>query len=82
VTRRFIAGAVCPRCGEQDKLLIDSETDQRECVKCGFHDQRPKEGGATELQTRVTRPAARRTETPVEAVTLIDPSNPSKETDQ
>ena len=44
MTRRFIAGAVCPRCGEMDKLVVDSETDQRECVRCGYRDQRPDPG--------------------------------------
>jgi len=72
MTRRFIAGAVCPRCGKMDKLLVDSATDLRECVSCGFQDQRPTEKPA-ELSTRVTRPAARRVETAAEVVTLVDP---------
>ena len=41
MSRRFIAGAVCPRCGLMDKLLVDSETERRECVSCGFTDARP-----------------------------------------
>ena len=72
--RRFIAGAVCPRCGKQDKLVIDSETEERECVACGFHDRRPREAPA-ELRTRVNRPSARRVETQAEPVTLVDPSD-------
>ncbi len=75
MTRRFIAGAVCPRCGEQDKLVVDTETDLRECVRCDFSEERPPAPDATELATRVTRPAARLTETPAEAVTLVNPSD-------
>jgi uncharacterized metal-binding protein (TIGR02443 family) len=74
---RFIAGAVCPRCAEMDKIVINLDSDQRECVSCGFHEGRPREGGATagsELPTRVSRAAARRVETPAEAITLVDPS--------
>ena len=72
--RRFIAGAVCPRCGEMDKIVVNLDTDQRECVACGFSESRPDAPGS-ELPTRVNRPAARRVETAAEAVTLIDPSS-------
>ena len=72
MTRHFIAGAVCPRCGEMDKLVIDSTTDQRECVRCGFKDSRP-EAQTQELPTRVSRGAARLVETEAEPVSLVDP---------
>ena len=77
--RRFIAGAVCPRCAEMDKIVVNLDTDQRECVACGFSDARPKERKAqeSELPTRVSRAAARRVETPAEVVTLVDPSKES-----
>lgn len=72
--RRFIAGAVCPRCGEMDKLIVYLDSDQRECVACGFNEGRPRDmGPEPELPTRVSRPAARRVETQAETVTLIDP---------
>ena len=73
--RRFIAGAVCPRCGEMDRMVVDPDSDRRECVSCGFSEERPGDSAAPagEIPTRVTRPAARRVETPAEAVTLIDP---------
>ncbi|RLQ22095.1 YheV family putative metal-binding protein [Seongchinamella sediminis] len=72
--RRFIAGAVCPRCGAMDKIVVDMDTECRECVACGFSEQRPTDsGGPGELPTRVSRAAARRVETPAEAVTLVDP---------
>ena len=77
--RRFIAGAVCPRCGEMDKLVVDSDADTRECVRCGYGDERPgdadnRPGGAAapELTTRVSRPAARLVETPTEKLRLLN----------
>lgn len=57
-----------------DKLVVDMDTQFRECVACGFSEARPTdEGGPAELPTRVSRAAARRVETPAEAVTLVDP---------
>jgi len=38
--KRFIAGAVCPRCGAQDRIRVyhvDGAT-YRDCVACGFND--------------------------------------------
>lgn len=38
--KRFVAGAVCPRCGVQDRIR-SWETDGRQCrdcVECGFED--------------------------------------------
>ncbi|GAB3325186.1 YheV family putative zinc ribbon protein [Haliea atlantica] len=76
-TRRFIAGAVCPRCAAMDTILVDSDTDCRECVECGFTDQRPGDA-VNEPATRVSRPAARRVETRAEPVRLMDPGKPDK----
>lgn len=84
--RRFIAGAVCPRCALMDKIVVDLDTDQRECVACGFVESRPgndtsgqpADNVGRELQTRVSRPAARRTETAAEPVTLVDPRKNAK----
>ena len=87
--RRFIAGAVCPRCALSDKIVVDLDTDQRQCVSCGFSEDRPgiaassatgaAGGHPGELPTRVGRAAARRVETPAEAVTLVDPSKGNEE---
>lgn len=80
--RRFIAGAVCPRCGEQDKIVVDLDTDRRECVSCDFSDDRPGAGNAAtpaEPASRVTRGLARRTDTPAEAVKLVDPSDEKRD---
>lgn len=77
--RRFIAGAVCPRCALMDKMVVDLDTDQRICVSCGFTEARPglpaaatPAPAATELPTRVSRAAARRVQTPAQPITLID----------
>ncbi|WP_039917994.1 YheV family putative zinc ribbon protein [Cellvibrio mixtus] len=53
--RRFVAGAVCPRCSEMDKLVVYSEDgkDFRECVACGYKDEMHFKPIARELDTRV-----------------------------
>ena len=73
--RRFIAGAVCPRCSEMDKIVVDLDTDMRECVACGFSDERPPAPPPEEVKTRVSRASARRVETPADPVKLLDPGS-------
>ncbi len=37
--RRFIAGAVCPKCSEMDRTVMfinDNSEEVRECISCGF----------------------------------------------
>ena len=87
--QRFIAGAVCPRCALADKIVVDLDTDQRQCVSCGFTEGRPEApassslgaagGHPTELPTRVGRASARRVETLAEPITLVDPDAGSKD---
>ena len=86
--RRFIAGAVCPRCALMDKILVDLDTDQRVCVSCGFTEARPGLPSTTtpaqvapELPTRVSRAAARRMQTPAQPITFIDPASGSGKPD-
>lgn len=73
--RRFIAGAVCPRCAKMDKIVVDLDSDERQCVACGFREGRPEAPAVEEVKTRVSRASARRVETPAEVVTLLDPSS-------
>ncbi len=81
--RRFIAGAVCPRCGAMDKIVVDLDSDQRECVACGFKEARPEPPTPEELKTRVNRASARRVETASEPVRLVDPrTSPASDTDE
>ncbi|GLU36267.1 YheV family putative zinc ribbon protein [Pseudomonas sp. NBRC 100443] len=57
VKKRFIAGAVCPACSEQDKILMWDEdgVPHRECVACGYADTLNAQGQSVpkELATRV-----------------------------
>lgn len=58
--KRFVAGAVCPRCSELDKLqmyLDDKGQQVRECVRCGYSDAMTDDG-PEELETRVNQPRA------------------------
>ena len=73
--RRFIAGAVCPRCSAMDTIVVDRETDRRECVACGFREARPRDSAVTAMEprTRVNRPR-RQVETDAEVVRLVDPA--------
>jgi len=58
-----------------DKIVVDIESDARECVACGFAEARPKDNARVgEVPTRVSRGAARRVETAAEAIKLIDPA--------
>ncbi|SEG84314.1 YheV family putative zinc ribbon protein [Marinobacterium lutimaris] len=56
--KRFIAGAVCPRCAQMDSVRMyrDEEREYRECVKCGFEDSLRLDGrpDPEELETRVS----------------------------
>lgn len=55
--RRFVAGAICPRCSELDKIVVFSENgkDFRECVACGFKDEMHFKPITRELETRVNQ---------------------------
>ncbi len=58
--KRFIAGAVCPRCAEMDKLRMyttDDGEQVRDCVACGFTDavSDTPTPEAAEIQTRVNK---------------------------
>lgn len=55
--KRFIAGAVCPRCGLMDKIVTYKEDDQevRECVSCDFKDAMVFKPAVRELETRVNK---------------------------
>ncbi len=56
-TRRFIAGAICPRCGAMDKLVlyVGSPEQRRECVGCGYQDNLAAAPVSHEPPTRVNQ---------------------------
>ncbi len=58
IKKRFIAGAVCPRCSAMDKIVMYQEDgkDKRECVSCGFEDVMNFKPQPRELETRVNTP--------------------------
>lgn len=62
IIKRFVAGAVCPRCGRMDciRMYRDDEREFRECVHCDFEDSQRLDGvvetaGDKELKTRVNQ---------------------------
>jgi len=76
--RRFIAGAVCPRCGVMDRIVVSSDGESRACIACDFSDARPVDIPQP-VSTRVTRPAARRVETEAQVVRLMEVDHKNSE---
>lgn len=76
--KRFIAGAICPRCSEMDRLVTYKENDKefRECVSCGFKDEMRFKQQTRELDTRVNVRAEQREEET--QVIILDPNGSSK----
>lgn len=65
IQKRFIAGVVCPKCGEMDKIRMyrdENDVELRDCVACGFTETYTQHAEAKEaeqplyeeLTTRVT----------------------------
>jgi uncharacterized metal-binding protein (TIGR02443 family) len=77
VPKRFIAGAVCPRCAAMDRLRTWEQNGirYRDCVACDFFEQLPIEepGQAQELETRVNRPREEQERSDMQAVRILDP---------
>lgn len=73
VKRRFIAGAVCPRCSEMDKIVNYKlgEKNYRECVACGFKDEIRLQSSPREINTRVNQTDDREVEET--AVKILSP---------
>lgn len=74
--RRFIAGAVCPRCKEMDTLLMYrlEGVEHRECVSCDFAERASFSSAEQELPTRVNRSAEPvPTDPHVQVVKILDP---------
>lgn len=72
--RRFVAGAVCPRCSEMDKLVVYHEDgkDFRECVSCGYKDEMRFQAQSRELETRVNTSEAEK-KSQVNVVKILSP---------
>lgn len=63
--KRFVAGAVCPKCSEMDRTVIynnDDGDEVRECIACGFSqtsseqqaEDQARQVEADQLATRVS----------------------------
>lgn len=74
--RRFVAGAVCPRCSAMDKIVVYNEEgkDYRECVACGYKDEMRFQQQPRELETRVNQTEEDKKDA-VQVVTIL-PFNP------
>lgn len=76
VQKRFIAGAICPRCAEMDRIRAWEQNGirYRDCVSCDFFEQLPIEKESTaELETRVSRPRDKQAPDEVQPVRILDP---------
>ncbi len=75
--KRFIAGAVCPACKEQDKIMVfynKKNNMVKECVRCGFTeelDETKLDATPQDIPTRVSN-VNRIQDTPAEPITIID----------
>ncbi|WP_238152093.1 YheV family putative zinc ribbon protein [Microbulbifer sp. A4B17] len=78
VKKRFIAGAVCPRCSEMDRIINYHKDGKnyRECVACGFKDEIRLQSAPTELSTRVNKDTE--DEVHEEPVKFIQPTSSRK----
>ncbi|MGM0981805.1 MAG: YheV family putative zinc ribbon protein [Pseudomonadota bacterium] len=76
VQKRFIAGAICPRCAEMDRIRSWEQNGirYRDCVSCDFFEQLPIEDQALpELETRVNREREEQARNDVQTVKILDP---------
>ncbi len=73
--KRFIAGAVCPKCAEMDRLVSYSNDEGtfKECVACGFIEKQLVQVEPNELDTRVNHALEGEEESDVQVVQLILP---------
>ena len=57
IVKRFVAGAVCPRCAKMDTIRIyrNDIREYRECVKCDYKDGQNLDGSRDDISELVTR---------------------------
>lgn len=75
--KRFVAGAVCPRCGEMDRLVTytnDAGT-YKECVNCDYEEKQLVQVEPGEMETRVNQLSETESldENPVQVVKIMEP---------
>ena len=74
--RRFIAGAVCPKCAQMDRLVSYSNEQGtfKECVACGFIEKQIVQVAPSELDTRVNHPDEADEDSDVQVVQILSPT--------
>jgi uncharacterized metal-binding protein (TIGR02443 family) len=76
VTKRFIAGVICPRCAAMDRVRSWEQHGirYRDCVSCDFFEQLPIEDESLpEMETRVNRIREEQQRQDVQTVKILDP---------
>ena len=73
--KQFIAGVMCPKCSEMDKIQAYAENgvDYRECVRCGFKDEMRLSSAPREVETRVNT-SSDEIANQTQPVRLVDPT--------
>ncbi len=71
--KRFIAGAHCPKCSEQDKVYTYELEGKkfRACTRCDFNEEMRFETHKQELQTRVNRVEPAKTGKPADETAQV-----------
>jgi uncharacterized metal-binding protein (TIGR02443 family) len=75
--KRFVAGAVCPRCGEMDRIVTytNDEGTFKECVSCDYEEKQLVQVEPGEMGTRVNQLSEEEShdENPVQVVKIMTP---------
>jgi uncharacterized protein len=82
VQRRFIAGAVCPKCTLMDKLVVFKKDNMsfRECVSCGFHQEMEFSPAFKPLPTRLDLAKEKaKSEDQQDVIRIVTPKSKYKE---
>ncbi|WP_372742180.1 YheV family putative zinc ribbon protein [Neptunomonas sp.] len=81
VIKRFVAGAVCPRCGEMDTIRVyrNEIREYRECIKCDYVDGQNLDGSPEDEAELVTRVNQQKEDTPdTQVIQIMANPNPGK----
>ena len=41
---KFIAGAVCPSCGDTDSIILKNDDSINKCISCNYIEKKDKKG--------------------------------------
>ena len=78
--KRFIAGAVCPKCSEMDRMVLETsdaddekELQRRRCVSCGFSEDYIPSANRYDSLPKGKREKTASTSSTSDVVRIIDP---------